>query len=138
MRKTPPLPLPVKRALAKLGEDIRSARLRRRISTEVMAQRAFITRMTLSKVERGDPSVSLGIYAVSAYCPTLRGLRFARCACPAMRSVMADSTAVRNLQRSACSACAGSKPLLDQVTVTNFPQSTLSTGSPQRDRWHPG
>jgi transcriptional regulator with XRE-family HTH domain len=64
MRKTPALPLPVQRALAKLGEDIRSARLRRRISTAVMAQRAFITRMTLSKVERGDPSVSIGIYAV--------------------------------------------------------------------------
>jgi hypothetical protein len=64
MRKTPPLPLPVKRALAKLGADIRSARLRRRIPTTVMAERAFITRMTLGKVERGDPSVSMGIYAV--------------------------------------------------------------------------
>jgi transcriptional regulator with XRE-family HTH domain len=64
MRKTPPLPLAVKRALAKLGEDIRSARLRRRIPTTVMAERAFITRMTLQKVERGDPGVSLGIYAV--------------------------------------------------------------------------
>lgn len=64
MRKTPPLPLPVKRALAKLGEDIRSARLRRRIPTTVMAERAFITRMTLGKVERGDPTVSMGIYAV--------------------------------------------------------------------------
>src|ERR1700675_1883360 len=64
MRKTPPLPLPVKRALAKLGEDIRSARLRRRIPTTIMAERAFITRMTLQKVERGDPGVSLGIYSV--------------------------------------------------------------------------
>jgi transcriptional regulator with XRE-family HTH domain len=64
MRTTPPLPLPVKRALAKLGDDIRSARLRRRIATTVMAERAFITRMTLNKVERGDPSVSLGIYSV--------------------------------------------------------------------------
>jgi hypothetical protein len=64
MRKTPPLPLPVKRALAKLGGDIKSARLRRRIPTTIMAQRAFITRMTLQKVENGDPSVSLGIYAV--------------------------------------------------------------------------
>lgn len=63
MRTTPPLPLPVKRALAKLGQDIRSARLRRRITTITMAERAFITRMTLRKVERGDPSVSLGIYA---------------------------------------------------------------------------
>jgi len=63
MRLTPPLPLPVKRALAKLGEDIRSARLRRRITTTTMAERAFITRPTLRKVEHGDPGVSLGIYA---------------------------------------------------------------------------
>jgi transcriptional regulator with XRE-family HTH domain len=63
MRSLPPLPLPVKRALAKLGADIRSARLRRRIPTAVMAERAFITRATLLKVERGDPGVSLGICA---------------------------------------------------------------------------
>jgi len=63
MRSTPPLPLSVKRALAKLGQDIRSARLRRRITTTTMAERAFITRMTLRKVERGDPGVGLGIYA---------------------------------------------------------------------------
>ena len=63
MRSTPPLPLPVKRALAKLGDDIRSARLRRRIPTTIMAARAFVTRTTLLKVERGDPGVSLGTYA---------------------------------------------------------------------------
>jgi hypothetical protein len=63
MRTLPPLPLPVKRALARLGDDIRSARLRRRIPTTLMAARAFITRTTLAKVERGDPGVSLGIYA---------------------------------------------------------------------------
>jgi transcriptional regulator with XRE-family HTH domain len=63
MRSTPPLPLPVKRALAKLGQDIRSARLRRRITTTTMAERAFITRVTLHKVEQGNPGVALGIYA---------------------------------------------------------------------------
>ena len=63
MRTAPPLPLPAKRALAKLGEDIRSARLRRRIPTTLMAERAFITRPTLAKVEKGDPGVSVGIYA---------------------------------------------------------------------------
>jgi len=57
------LPVPVKRALAKLGEDLSAARRRRRISTAVMAERAFITRKTLGRVERGDPAVSLGIYA---------------------------------------------------------------------------
>jgi transcriptional regulator with XRE-family HTH domain len=78
MRKTPTLPLPVKRALAKLGDDIRTARLRRRIPTALMAQRASITRPTLLKVERGDPSVSLGIYAVVLFVlgltPRLAGL----------------------------------------------------------------
>ncbi|WP_409019838.1 hypothetical protein [Brevundimonas vesicularis] len=63
MRTAPPLPLPVKRSLAKLGEDIKGARIRRRITTTLMAERAFITRTTLQKVEKGDPAVSLGIYA---------------------------------------------------------------------------
>lgn len=57
------LPLPVRRALRKLGRDIRDARLRRRIPVAVAAERASISRMTLNKVEKGDPSVALGIYA---------------------------------------------------------------------------
>jgi DNA-binding XRE family transcriptional regulator len=49
--------------LRKLGQDIRDARRRRRIPTATMAQRASISRTTLSKVEKGDPGVQLGIYA---------------------------------------------------------------------------
>ena len=56
-------PLPVSRALRKLGHDIRDARLRRRIPVVILAQRASISRMTLHKVEKGDPGVSLGTYA---------------------------------------------------------------------------
>jgi transcriptional regulator with XRE-family HTH domain len=67
MRSKPPLPLPIKRALAKLGADIKAARLRRRITTAIMAERAFITRPTLNKVEQGDPAVSFGIYATVLY-----------------------------------------------------------------------
>jgi hypothetical protein len=63
MRTKPPLPLPAAHALAKLGDDISTARRRRRIPATLMAERAFITRVTLGKVERGDPGVSLGIYA---------------------------------------------------------------------------
>ena len=63
MRTTPPMPLPVKRALAKLGADIKAARLRRRITTTLMAERVFVSRSTLQKVEQGDPGVSLGVYA---------------------------------------------------------------------------
>ena len=57
------MPIPVRRALRKLGADIRDARRRRRIPTAIMAERAFISRMTLNRAEKGDPGVSLGIYA---------------------------------------------------------------------------
>jgi DNA-binding XRE family transcriptional regulator len=57
------MPIPVHRALRKLGRDIGDARRRRRIPAAVLAERASISRTTLVKVEKGDPGVSLGIYA---------------------------------------------------------------------------
>jgi transcriptional regulator with XRE-family HTH domain len=57
------VPIPVARALRKLGADIRDARRRRRIPAAILAARASISRTTLSKVEKGDPGVSLGGYA---------------------------------------------------------------------------
>jgi transcriptional regulator with XRE-family HTH domain len=56
-------PLPVVRALRKLGHDIRDARRRRRIRVEIAAQRASISRMTLSKIEKGESGVAMGSYA---------------------------------------------------------------------------
>jgi len=56
-------PVPVTRALRKLGHDIRDARRRRRIPVAILAERASISRMTLNKVEKGDPGVSVGTYA---------------------------------------------------------------------------
>jgi transcriptional regulator with XRE-family HTH domain len=66
-RTTPPLPLPVRRALRKLGADIRDARKRRRIPLELLAQRALTSHVTMIKVERGEPSVSMGVYANVLY-----------------------------------------------------------------------
>ncbi|WP_169566772.1 helix-turn-helix domain-containing protein [Sneathiella limimaris] len=57
------LPRGARQALKKLGEDIAVARKKRRISTVSMAERAFISRNTLYKLEKGDPSVSMGVYA---------------------------------------------------------------------------
>jgi transcriptional regulator with XRE-family HTH domain len=57
------LPLSVRRDLKKLGADIAIARKRRRLAMTVVAQRAFISRNTLTRVERGDAGVSIGIYA---------------------------------------------------------------------------
>jgi DNA-binding XRE family transcriptional regulator len=62
-KKTAVLPLPVMRALRKLGHDIRDARRRRRIPSAIAAQRASISRATLVKVEKGEPGVAVGSYA---------------------------------------------------------------------------
>ena len=53
----------VRRALRKLGHDIRDARRRRRLPMAVVAERAFTSRSTLQRVEAGDSSVGIGIYA---------------------------------------------------------------------------
>jgi transcriptional regulator with XRE-family HTH domain len=64
MGKTIPSLLPrVARLLGGFGENLKLARLRRKYSADSVAQRAGITRRTLSKVEQGDPGVALGIYA---------------------------------------------------------------------------
>ena len=57
------LPIPTKKALYKLGKDINDARRRRRITMELMAKRAGFSRITLTKIEKGEPSVSMGAYA---------------------------------------------------------------------------
>lgn len=49
--------------LAEMGEQIKLARLRRQLSTELVAERAGISRATLWNVEKGSPSVAIGIYA---------------------------------------------------------------------------
>ena len=57
------LPLKTRKALRQLGSDLRDARKRRRLPTAVVAERAQISLPTLRRVEKGDASVSLGVYA---------------------------------------------------------------------------
>jgi hypothetical protein len=67
MRKKKPsemFPIPVMRALRKLGHDIRDARRRRRIPAGIAAERASISRTTLVKIEKGEPGVAIGSYAI--------------------------------------------------------------------------
>lgn len=49
--------------LSTMGEQIKLARLRRNLTAELVAERAGISRSSLWKVEKGDPSVAMGIYA---------------------------------------------------------------------------
>lgn len=62
-RETSTEPIPVRRALRKLGRDICDARRRRRIPVALMAERASMSRTTLSRIEQGHDGVSLGNYA---------------------------------------------------------------------------
>ena len=45
-----------------LGENIKLARLRRKYSTQQVAERANISRPTLLSIEKGSPNVSIGAY----------------------------------------------------------------------------
>ena len=62
MKDRAKLPIPVQKAMRKLGGDIKDARRRRRIPAALMAQRAGISLRTLAKIEKGDSSVSIASY----------------------------------------------------------------------------
>lgn len=74
---TPHRPPPtVQKTLKKLGSDLKEARLRRRLSASVVAERAGTTRPTLRRVEAGHPGVSIGVYAAVMHaCGVLANLR---------------------------------------------------------------
>jgi len=58
------MPIRLTKILSIMGEDIKLARLRRKLSAEQVAERAGISRPTLWQIERGLPSVSMGYYAM--------------------------------------------------------------------------
>lgn len=49
--------------IVRVGERIRLARTRRGITQAEMADRMFVTRKTLSRLEHGDPGVSMSVLA---------------------------------------------------------------------------
>lgn len=49
--------------ISESGENIKLARLRRRLSVEQVSERADIARTTLWAVEKGSPNVAFGSYA---------------------------------------------------------------------------
>lgn len=61
------IPLPVRHGLRKLGRDLAIARRKRGISTADMAERLFVSRDTLWRLERGDPTVALGTFVTAAF-----------------------------------------------------------------------
>ncbi len=80
--KTTSMPLPAAHALRKLGRDLAIARRKRGISTGDMAERLFVSRDTLWRLERGDPTVALGTLVTAAFVLQLHD-RLANLAAPA-------------------------------------------------------
>lgn len=80
------IPLPAVQALRKLGHDLSLARRKRGISTADMASRLFVSRDTLWRLERGDPTVAVGTMAAAAFVLTLND-RLANLAAPATDSL---------------------------------------------------
>lgn len=62
MKKSAILLPKAQKAVTILGENIRLARLRRKYSSQQVAERANISRPTLLSVEKGNPNVSIGAY----------------------------------------------------------------------------
>ena len=63
MNRKPNIMPGTRRYLEQMGEQIKVARVRRRLSSELTAERAGISRATLWQIEKGSPSVSIGAYA---------------------------------------------------------------------------
>lgn len=63
LRGKSPVLLPAReRILKQMGENISLARKRRKLTMEMVAQRADTTRLTVSNIEKGSPSVAIGHY----------------------------------------------------------------------------
>ena len=61
------LPARVRRSLVKLGADLALARRKRSLTAAMMAERLGVSRSTYVRVEKGDPTVALGAYAMALF-----------------------------------------------------------------------
>jgi len=58
------MPLSVRRAIRKFGEDIAVGRKKRRLTVEMMVERTGLSTNTYRRVEAGEPTVAIGAYAM--------------------------------------------------------------------------
>jgi transcriptional regulator with XRE-family HTH domain len=61
------LPPPTRRVLVKLGQDVANARRKRHLTLAMMAERMGVAPNTYRRVEKGDPSVAMGAYAMALF-----------------------------------------------------------------------
>jgi DNA-binding XRE family transcriptional regulator len=61
------MPPRVRQSLVKFGADMALGRRKRGLTTAMMAERIGVSRATYSRVEKGDPTVSMGVYAMAVF-----------------------------------------------------------------------
>jgi transcriptional regulator with XRE-family HTH domain len=61
------LPPAIKRSLSKFGADLATARRKRGLTVQAMAERIGVSKSTYLRVEKGDPSNALATYAMALY-----------------------------------------------------------------------
>ena len=61
------LPPPTRRALTKLGRDLATARRKRHFTIAMMVERMGVATNTYRRLEKGDPTVAMGAYAMALF-----------------------------------------------------------------------
>lgn len=61
------MPPRVRRGLSKLGTDLAVARRKRRFTIDMVVERVGVSKATYLRVEKGDPTVSMGTYAMTLF-----------------------------------------------------------------------
>jgi DNA-binding XRE family transcriptional regulator len=61
------IPPAVRRSLIKLGTDLAIARRKRKLTAAMVAERVGVAKATYQRVEKGDPTVSMGVYAMTLF-----------------------------------------------------------------------
>lgn len=67
------LPPPMRRGLTKLGQDVATARRKRHFTIAMMAERMGVAPNTYRRIEKGDPTVAMGAYAMALFVLGLGG-----------------------------------------------------------------
>jgi transcriptional regulator with XRE-family HTH domain len=66
-------PFAVERALKTLGSNLRTARIRRKLTLEEVAQKIGVSRRILGDMEKGKPSTAIGVYVAALWALDLLG-----------------------------------------------------------------
>jgi DNA-binding XRE family transcriptional regulator len=61
------MPGGLRRSLSKFGHDLAVARRKRHLTVGMMAERTGLAKSTYARIEKGDPAVAMGAYAMAMF-----------------------------------------------------------------------